>query len=296
MKKKTIQDFFEMKARREPVTFITSYDYPTATFAEKAGIDIILVGDSLGMCVYGYAGTMPVTMEQMIAHSEAVRRGASNTFVIGDMPFLSYQPSDEAAVLNAGRFFKEAGVDAVKLEGGVRVATRIRAIVDAGMLVMGHIGLTPQSSSQLGGFRAQGRTFESAKAQVEDALAVQEAGAAMILLEAIPPEVAGCIRETLSIPVLSIGAGLDCDGQLLIVSDALGVFEAFTPKFVKRYAEIAKISTDALSDYCREVRSGAFPESKHTYSMIPEERSRFEGWIKQKRDSKSWVVAQAPCC
>jgi 3-methyl-2-oxobutanoate hydroxymethyltransferase len=283
MKKKTIQDFFEMKHRRDPITFITSYDYPTATFAEKAGVDMILVGDSLGMCIYGYDGTMPVTMDQMIVHSDAVRRGAPNTFVIGDMPFLSYQTSDEAAVENAGRFFKEAGVDAIKLEGGVRAARRIRAIVDAGMLVMGHIGLTPQSSSQLGGFRAQGRTFESAKAQMEDALAVLEAGAAMILLEAIPPEVASYIRETLSIPVLSIGVGPDCDGQLLIVSDALGVFEAFTPKFVKRYAEIAKISVEALSAYCKEVKSRAFPEAKHTYSMIPEERERFGAWVKSKR-------------
>ena len=283
MKKKTIQDFFEMKARREPITFMTSYDYPTATFCEKAGMDMLLVGDSLGMCIYGYAGTMPVTMDQMIAHSDAVRRGAPNTFVVGDMPFLSYQVSDGAAVESAGRFFKEAGVDAVKLEGGVRVASRIRAIVDAGMLVMGHIGLTPQSSSQLGGFRAQGRTFESAKAQVEDALAVQEAGAGMILLEAIPPEVAGYIRKTLSIPVLSIGAGVDCDGQLLIVSDALGVFEAFTPKFVKRYADIAKISVEALSAYCKDVKSSAFPETKHTYSMIPEERVKFEKWAKPKK-------------
>jgi 3-methyl-2-oxobutanoate hydroxymethyltransferase len=281
--KKKIHDFFEMKSKREPITYITCYDYPTATFVEKAGIDMILVGDSLGMCIYGYDGTMPVTMDQMIAHSEAVRRGAPNTFVIGDMPFLSYQPSDQVAVESAGRFFKEAGVDAIKLEGGVRVASRIRAIVDAGMLVMGHIGLTPQSSSQLGGFKAQGRTLESAKAQVEDALAVQEAGAAMILLEAIPPEVAGYIRETLSIPVLSIGAGLDCDGQLLIVSDALGIFEAFTPKFVKRYAEIAKVSTEALSAYCRDVKTKAFPETKHTYGMIPEELVKFKKWAKSKR-------------
>ncbi|PKN29249.1 MAG: 3-methyl-2-oxobutanoate hydroxymethyltransferase [Deltaproteobacteria bacterium HGW-Deltaproteobacteria-21] len=281
--KKKIHDFFEMKNKREPITFITSYDYPTATFVEKAGIDMILVGDSLGMCIYGYDGTMPVTMDQMIAHSDAVRRGAPNTFVIGDMPFLSYQPSDQVAVENAGRFFKEAGVDAIKLEGGVRVASRIRAIVEAGMLVMGHIGLTPQSSSQLGGFKAQGRTLESAKAQIDDALAVQEAGAAMILLEAIPPEVSGYIRKTLSIPVLSIGAGLDCDGQLLIVSDALGIFEAFTPKFVKRYAEVAKVSTEALSAYRKDVKSGAFPETKHTYGMIPEERVKFEKWAKSKR-------------
>ncbi len=283
MKKRTIQDFFEMKERREPISFITCYDYPTATFVEKAGLDMILVGDSLGMCIYGYDGTLPVTMDQMIAHTEAVRRGASNTFVIGDMPFLSYQLSDEVAVANAGRFFKEAGVDAVKLEGGVRVAPRIRAIVDAGMLVMGHIGLTPQSSSQLGGFKAQGRTMESAKDQVEDAMAVQEAGAGMILLEAIPPEVASYIRKTLSIPVLSIGAGPDCDGQLLIVSDALGVFEAFTPKFVKRYAEIAEISVKAFSAYHKDVKASKFPELKHTYSMLPEERVKFKKWADSKR-------------
>ncbi len=284
-KKKTIQDFYLMKEKGEPITYITSYDYPTATFAEKAGIDMILVGDSLGMCVYGYEGTMPVTMEMMIVHSEAVRRGAPNTFVIGDMPFLSYQTTDEAAVENAGRFFKEARMDAVKLEGGVRVASRIKAIVDAGMLVMGHIGLTPQSSSQLGGFKAQGRTLDSAKAQVEDALAVQEAGAAMILLEAIPPEVAGYIRDLLTIPVLSIGAGPYCDGQLLIVSDMLGVFEAFTPKFVKRYAEIAKISTEALTAYVQDVRNKAFPEPRHIYPMIPEELAKFKEWVAAQKAS-----------
>ncbi|MGQ9695218.1 MAG: 3-methyl-2-oxobutanoate hydroxymethyltransferase [Thermodesulfobacteriota bacterium] len=284
-KKKTIQDFYAMKEKGEPITFITSYDYPTATFAEKAGMDMILVGDSLGMCVYGYEGTMPVTMDQMIVHTEAVRRGAPNTFVIGDMPFLSYQTNDEAAVENAGRFFKEARVDAVKLEGGVRVASRIKAIVDAGMLVMGHIGLTPQSSSQLGGFKAQGRTLESAQAQVEDALAVQEAGAAMILLEAIPPEVAGYIRDLLTIPVLSIGAGPYCDGQLLIVSDMLGIFEAFTPKFVKRYAEVGKICIEALTAYVQDVRNKAFPEPKHIYPMIPEELTKFKDWAAQQKSS-----------
>jgi len=284
-KKKNIQDFYMMKEKGEQITYITSYDYPTATFAEKAGMDMILVGDSLGMCVYGYEGTMPVTMDMMIVHSEAVRRGAPNTFVIGDMPFLSYQTTDEAAVENAGRFFKEARMDAVKLEGGVRVASRIKAIVDAGMLVMGHIGLTPQSSSQLGGFKAQGRTLDSAKAQVEDALAVQEAGAAMILLEAIPPEVSGYIRDLLTIPVLSIGAGPHCDGQLLIVSDMLGVFEAFTPKFVKRYAEIAKTSTEALTAYVQDVRSKAFPEPRHIYPMIPEELAKFKEWAAAEKAS-----------
>jgi 3-methyl-2-oxobutanoate hydroxymethyltransferase len=178
-------------------------------------------------------------------------------------------------------------VDAIKLEGGVRVASRIRAIVEAGMLVMGHIGLTPQSSSQLGGFKAQGRTLDSAKAQVEDALAVQEAGAAMILLEAIPPEVSGYIRDLLSIPVLSIGAGPHCDGQILIVSDMLGVFEAFTPKFVKRYAEIAKISTEALTAYVQDVRNKAFPEPRHIYPMIPEELTKFKEWVAAEKASRA---------
>jgi 3-methyl-2-oxobutanoate hydroxymethyltransferase len=285
-KKKSIQDFYAMKEKGEQITYITSYDYPTATFAERAGIDMILVGDSLGMCVYGYEGTMPVTMDQMIWHTEAVRRGAPNTFVIGDMPFLSYQTADEAAVENAGRFYKEARVDCVKLEGGVRVAGRIKAIVDAGMLVMGHIGLTPQSSSQLGGFKAQGRSLDSAKAQVDDALAVQEAGAGLILLEAIPPEVSGYIRDTLTIPVLSIGAGPQCDGQLLIVSDMLGVFEAFTPKFVKRYAEVAKISTEALTNYVEDVRAKKFPEPKHIYPMIPEELAKFKEWAAAQKKGK----------
>ena len=282
-KKKSIQDFYAMKEKGEQITYITSYDYPTATFAERAGMDMILVGDSLGMCVYGYEGTMPVTMDMMIVHSEAVRRGAPNTYVIGDMPFLSYQTSDQAAVENAGRFYKEARVDAIKLEGGVRVFSRIKAIVEAGMLVMGHIGLTPQSSSQLGGFKAQGRTLDSAKAQVEDALAVQEAGAAMILLEAIPPEVSGYIRDTLTIPVLSIGAGPYCDGQLLIVSDMLGVFEAFTPKFVKRYAEVAKICTEGLTSYVNDVRAKTFPEPKHIYPMIPEELTKFKEWAETQK-------------
>lgn len=285
-KKKSIQDFYTMKEKGEQITYITSYDYPTATFAERAGIDMILVGDSLGMCVYGYEGTMPVTMDQMIWHTEAVRRGAPNTFVIGDMPFLSYQTTDGAAVENAGRFYKEARVDCVKLEGGVRVASKIKAIVEAGMLVMGHIGLTPQSSSQLGGFKAQGRTLDSAKAQVQDALAVQEAGAGMILLEAIPPEVSGYIRDTLTIPVLSIGAGPYCDGQLLIVSDMLGVFEAFTPKFVKRYAEVAKICTEALTNYVEDVRAKRFPEPKHIYPMIPEELTRFKEWTAGQKKGK----------
>jgi 3-methyl-2-oxobutanoate hydroxymethyltransferase len=215
-------------------------------------------------------------MEQMIVHSQAVRKGAPNTFIIGDMPFLSYQEDVREAVHNAGRFFKEASVDAIKMEGGRRIIPQFKAIVNAGMVVMGHIGLTPQSSGQLGGFKAQGRTWESALELVKDAQSIQEAGASSLLLEAVPPEVGKIITEKLSIPVLSIGAGIDCDGQLLIVSDLLGLFQAFTPKFVKKYANLAGIIQEAFETYCREVREKEFPEEKHTYSMLEGELGRLK--------------------
>lgn len=274
-KKKAIHDFYKMKKTGETVTWLTAYDFPTARFAETAGLDMILVGDSLGMCVYGYNGTVPVTMDQCIVHCDAVRRGAPDTFIVGDMPFMSYQASDEDAVKNAGRFLKEADVDAIKLEGGVRVASRIKAIVDAGMVVIGHIGLTPQSSGALGGHKAQGRTAEDAALVVEDALAVQAAGAHMLLVEAIPPEVAGYIAQTLTIPVFSIGAENACDGQLLIVSDLIGQFQAFTPKFVKQYCDVATIITDAMKAYCSDVREGRFPEDRHCYHMEEGEKEKF---------------------
>jgi len=275
-KKLMIHDFMKMKQEGQKIAWLTSYDFPTAQFAEAAGMEMILVGDSLGMCVYGYAGTLPVTMEQCILHCEAVRRGAPNTFVVGDMPLGSYQVSDADAVFNAIRFLKEASVDAVKLEGGTRVVSRIRAIVDAGVLVIGHIGLTPQSSGQLGGHKAQGRTMESAKLVIEDALAVQKAGAQMMLVEAVPPEVTGLIAKKLSIPVLSIGAGADCDGQLLIVSDLIGQFTAFTPKFVKKYAHVAEIITEAMRQYVKEVKAGQFPTDEHCYHMLEGEAERLQ--------------------
>ncbi len=274
-KKKMIHEFYKMKERGEKITFLTAYDYPTAQFAEAAGMDMLLVGDSLGMCVYGYKGTVPVTMDQMIYHSDAVRRGAPNTFVIGDMPFMSYQSSAEKAVENAGRFLKEADCDAIKLEGGVRIADKIQAIVEAGIVVMGHIGLTPQSSGQLGGHKAQGRTAESAKMVVEDARAVRDAGAQMLLLEAIPPEVGAFITKDLEMPVLSIGAGPHCDGQLLIVSDMIGQFQAFTPKFVKKYSNVAEVITQAMKDYCAEVRAQEFPQAEHCYGMMQGEEEKF---------------------
>ncbi|MBU0515032.1 MAG: 3-methyl-2-oxobutanoate hydroxymethyltransferase [Proteobacteria bacterium] len=274
-RKKMIHDFQRMKRDQDQITFLTAYDFPTATFAEAAGLDMLLVGDSLGMCVYGYHSTVPVVMDQMIWHSQAVRQGAPNTFVIGDMPFMSYQGAIFGAVENAARFLKEAECDAVKLEGGVRVAERIRAIVEAGIVVMGHVGLTPQSSGQLGGHKAQGRTAASARAVVEDARAVQAAGAQMILLEAVPPEVGAFITRELDIPVLSIGAGPDCDGQLLIVSDMIGQFQAFTPKFVKKYADVAGVVTEAMKAYAAEVRGGQFPTDEHCYRMIEGEEEKF---------------------
>lgn len=274
--KPSIFDLYQMKERGEKIAWLTSYDFPTAQFAQAAGMEMLLVGDSLGMCVYGYNGTVPVTMDQCIVHTEAVRRGAPNCFVVGDMPLGSYQVSDEDAVFNAIRFLKEADVDAIKLEGGVRIASRIRAITDAGVSVIGHIGLTPQSSGQLGGHKAQGRTAETAKMVVEDAIAVQEAGAMMILVEAVPPEVTKYIWETLEIPVLSIGAGPHCDGQLLIVSDLIGQFQAFTPKFVKKYCNVAQVITDAMTEYVKEVKDVSFPdEDKYCYHMVEGEEAKF---------------------
>jgi 3-methyl-2-oxobutanoate hydroxymethyltransferase len=280
--KKSVLDFLEMKRAGKKVAWITSYDFPTAQFAEKAEIEMILVGDSMGMCVYGYAGgTMPVTMDQCIVHSEAVRRGAPNTYVIGDMPFLSYQTAPSDAVRNAGRFFKEAGVDAIKLEGGRRIIPMIKAIVDAGMVVCGHIGLTPQSSGQIGGFKAQGRTAETAHELMLDARTIQEAGARFLLLEAVPPEVGRLITEDLQIPVYGIGAGGYVDGQLLIVSDMLGIFQAFTPKFVKKYANLAEQTLKAMAEYVQDVKTSSFPEEQHTYKMLDGEEEKLNQLTKK---------------
>lgn len=278
-KKKTVLDFIEMKAKGEQVAWITAYDYPTALFGEQAGMDMLLVGDSLGMLVMGYDSTIPVTMEDCLAHCQSVRRGAPNTWVIGDMPFGSYQTTDSDAVKNAVRFIKEADVDCIKLEGGQRVASRIRAITDAGILVMGHIGLTPQSSGQLGGFKAQGRDVKNAREVIKDALAVEKAGAFSLLVEAVPPEVTAFIAKKLSIPVYSIGAG-PCDGQLLISGDMLGQFKIFTPKFVKQYADIASVTVDAFKAYIEDVKSGAFPTDEHVYHII-EPEDEFEKLFKE---------------
>jgi 3-methyl-2-oxobutanoate hydroxymethyltransferase len=281
VKKLSLWDFYEMKKSGDKITWITAYDYPIANFAESAGIDMILVGDSLGMVVYGYSGTVPVTMDECIIHCKAVRRGAPSVFVVGDMPFGSYHTSDADAVANAVRFIKEAGMDAIKLEGGVRVESRIKAIGDAGIVVIGHIGLTPQSSGVLGGFKAQGRTAESAEEVIKDAIAVEKAGAKILLVEAIPPELAGAITKIVQIPVLGIGAGAEIDGQILICGDMLGYFEAFTPKFVKKYANISKIAVDAIKEYIDDVKSCKFPAPEHTYSVLEEEKEKFVNMLEK---------------
>jgi 3-methyl-2-oxobutanoate hydroxymethyltransferase len=281
MPKKSVLDFKEMKRKGEKITFLTAYDFPMASFCEKAGMDMVLVGDSAAMVVYGLPGTVPMTMDQMVRHSQSVRRGAPGTFVIGDMPFLSYQVSRESAIENAGRFFKEADVDAIKLEGGRRVIKQVEGIVEGGMPVMGHIGLTPQSSGQLGGFRAQGRTADAARELIEDALAIEKAGAFALLLEAVPPEVGRVITGMLKIPVLSIGAGMYTDGQLLIVGDMLGYFEAFTPKFVKKYANLAEVIGKAFREFIDDVRSGKFPEEKHCYGMLEGEYEKLQALLKK---------------
>lgn len=274
MKKKLSRfDLQKMKDDGQRAVWITAYDYVTAQLAEESGMDMLLVGDSLGMAVYGYSGTVPVTMDQCIYHTEAVRRAAPNTFVIGDMPFGSYQTGVSEACKNAVRFHKEAGVDCIKLEGGVRVASVIRAISDGGMLVMGHVGLTPQSAGAQGGFRAQGRTAESARAIIEDARAVYESGAFSLLVEGVPPEVTRLICDDLPIPVYGIGAG-DCDGQVMICSDILGLFQAFTPKFVKRYGDVAGEYRKVFAAYINDVRNGDFPGEEHVYRMIEGETDK----------------------
>lgn len=270
-KKVSVLTLRKMKAEGKKAAYITSYDYPLALLADRAGIDMILVGDSLGMTTLGFKTTLPVTMDDMIRHASAVTRAAKYAFVIGDMPYMSYQPSEKDAIKNAGRFISEASCDAVKCEGGKRIASRVKAMVDAGILVQGHLGLTPQNMGQLGGYRVQGKTKESYEILLEDALALQEAGAFSILLEAIPAETAEKIKSALKIPVYGIGAGDKVDGQLVIIHDMIGLFEEFTPKFVKRYCEAGKTIEKALEQYCKDVRTGAFPKKEHFYDIPQEE-------------------------
>lgn len=279
--KVTIPYLYQKRVRGEKITMLTCYDYPTALLEEKAGVDIILVGDSLAMTVLGYDSTLPATMDVMVVHAQAVRRGAPGALLIGDMPYMSYQVSKEEAIRNAGRFMAEAGCDAVKLEGGRNVADVVEALTRATIPVMGHLGLTPQSIAQLGGFRAQGRDVETALRVVEDAKTLEEAGAFAILLEAVPPEVGRMVTERASIPIISIGAGPHCDGQLLIVHDMLGFFEAFTPKFVKKYADLNSIILKAFREYMDDVAAGRFPAPEHCYTMRPGEAARLESLVRE---------------
>jgi len=280
VKKKSKANLYAMKAKGEKISWITSYTAPQARFAQAAGVDMILVGDSGGMCILGYENTIPVTMEESLLMCAAARRGAPNTYIVGDMPFMSYQESDEIAVRNAGRYIKEAGCDAIKLEGGVSCKSRIKAIVDAGIAVFGHIGMTPQSSG-IQGVLAQGRTPAEARGVIEDAYAVQEAGAHYVLMEAVPPELGHYVNTQLDIPVFGIGGGWAMDGQLLIIADVLGEFQAFTPKFVKKYANIAEMQTNALKEYVKDVKSKAFPLDAHCYHAKAEHMPAINALFKE---------------
>ena len=270
-KKVTTLTFRQKKERGEPISMLTAYDYPTALAMDQAGVDSILVGDSLAMVVLGYENTLPVTMDEMLHHARAVARGAKSALLVGDLPFMSYQVSVEDAVRNAGRFLKEAGMDAVKLEGGHERADAVRAITSAGIPVVGHIGLTPQSIHQLGGFRAQGKTARAAKRLLEDALILEEAGCFSLVLESVPARLARLISERLSIPTIGIGAGAGCDGQVLVAHDLLGLFDRFTPKFVKQYANLNGEMTRAFNEYIADVQSRAFPAIEHTVEMADAE-------------------------
>ncbi|MDH4208074.1 MAG: 3-methyl-2-oxobutanoate hydroxymethyltransferase [Anaerolineae bacterium] len=269
--KVTVPQLWAMKKSGQKITMITAYDYPTGVWAERAAIDILLVGDSMAMTVLGYPTTLPATMDELVAHSEAVTRGNQNSFVLGDMPYMSYQPSIEMAVQNAGRFMSQGRCDGIKLEGGLPMADRVEAIVNAGIPVMGHLGLTPQSMSMLGGFKAQGKDAQMAKRIIDDAKALEEAGAFSILLEAVPSKVSKLVAEKAQIPIIGIGAGPDCDGQVLIFHDMFGLYPAFTPKFAKQYADLGTVIVEGLQRYAKEVREGAFPEPKHCFTISDEQ-------------------------
>ena len=274
-KKITIFDINKHKMDGIPITMMLAYDYSAAILVDQAEMDIILVGDSLAMVMLGHDHTIMVSMDEMIHHCRAVSRGANNAFLVGDMPFMSYQADETEAVRNAGRFLKEAGMDAVKLEGGHEVADTVRAIVKAGIPVMGHIGLTPQAASQLGGFRVQGRTSEAGQKLIEDALTIQTAGCFAVVLEAVPVPVATTVSQRLHIPTIGIGAGVGCDGQVLVYHDMLGLFDRFRPRFVKPYADLRQVIADALKTYKEEVRARRFPAEEHTYHMAKGEEEAF---------------------
>jgi 3-methyl-2-oxobutanoate hydroxymethyltransferase len=278
-KKTTVLTLQEKKRTRQPITMVTAYDYPSALAADRAEVDSVLVGDSLGMVVLGYESTVSVTMEEMLHHCRAVRRGAQYAYLIGDMPFMSYQADRAEAVRNAGRFIKEAGMDAVKLEGGAEMAGTVRAISAAGITVVGHIGLTPQSSGKLGGYRVQGKTAEDAQRLLEDAVTLQAAGAVMLVIEMVPDRVAARISGSIRIPVIGIGAGVGCDGQVLVLHDLLGIFDRFTPKFARRYAELSSEMERALRAYGDDVVQRRFPADEHSFAI---DDAEWEKWLENR--------------
>ena len=273
-KKVTIAELHKKKEMGQKITMMTAYDYPTGNLVDQAGIDTTLVGDSLGMVMLGYDSTVPVTMDEMIHHCKAVSRGVKSSFIIGDMPFMSYQINVEQAVQNAGRFMKEAGCDSVKLEGGSEMAPVVKAIVTAGVPVCGHIGLTPQTATMLSGFKVQAKDAESARQLVKSAKELEEAGAFLMVVECIPNLVAARITKELKIPTIGIGAGKDCDGQVLVYHDLVGLFERFTPKFVKQYINLGPKIREALVQFKTEVEKGTFPGPEHTFSMKEEEAEK----------------------
>jgi len=264
----SISKFAEMKQRGEKITMLTAYDYTTAKLIDEAGLPLILVGDSLGMVLLGYDSTIPVTIEEMLHHTKAVTRGTQQALVVGDMPFMTYY-SKKTAMLNAARFIQEGGAQAVKLEGGVAMAKKVSAIVECGIPVMGHIGLTPQAVNQLGGYKVQGKTIEAARVLVADALALQQAGAFAVVLEMVPAGLAAQITRRLEIPTIGIGAGADCDGQVQVVNDILGSFTDFVPKHAKQYANLAAATREAVSAYHDEVSRGVFPTADHSTELDP---------------------------
>lgn len=263
----TIAQIMEMKQKREKIPMLTAYDYATARIVDEAGVPLILVGDSLGMVMLGYDSTLPVTMEDMLHHTKAVVRGARNALIVGDMPFMSYHASVSDAIYNAGRFIQEGGAQAIKLEGGEVVAEKVRHLVDCGIPVMGHIGLTPQSIYQLGGYKVQGKTPEAARKLLQDARALEEAGAFSIVLECVPAPLAQLITQRVGIPTIGIGAGVGCDGQVQVISDMLGLFTDFVPRHAKQYAKLAEGIRNAVTDYIAEVKSESFPTMKQSYTM-----------------------------
>jgi 3-methyl-2-oxobutanoate hydroxymethyltransferase len=278
-KKVTVSTLRLRKQHHQVFSMLTAYDYPTALAIDRAGVEVILVGDSLGMVVLGYANTLPVTMEDMLHHCRAVARGAQYALLVGDMPFMSYQVSAQEAVRNAGRFLQEAGMDAVKLEGGRERLDAVRAIVSTGIPVMGHLGLTPQSINQFGGFRPQGKDAGAARRILEDAQMLQEAGCFSIVLESIPGRLAKLISERLEIPTIGIGAGVGCDSQVLVSHDLLGLFDRFTPRFVKKYANLHAEMARAFAEYKADVESGTFPAQEHTVEMPDDEWEALQKWL-----------------